>query len=179
MPDENTEQPMREIPLNELDFSNQLANPVWGDKLSKPDLRKKLNIVKLKTDENGQPLFQVQKIIDGEGKPKEVYMPIIEELSEYDNLSFLTRDFRLSNLNDEQVTICQYWTELAADLLQDGFKKAHIAALSRVAIILEVNQSRKGFLRKNMNTLRQESTHQEVEPAKKSFFGGGKKNGGM
>lgn len=173
MSDEN-EQPMREIPLNELDFSNQLANPVWGDKLTKPDLRKKLNIVKLKTDENGQPLFQVTKIMGDDKIEKDVYLPMIEELSEYDNLSFLTRDFRLSNLTDEQVEICQYWTELAADLLQDGYKKAHIAALSRVAIVLEINQSRRGFLRKTMNTLRQESTHQELQPAKKSFFGGNK-----
>jgi hypothetical protein len=90
------------------------------------------------------------------------------------SLMFFSRDFRLSNLTDEQVEICQYWTELAADLLQDGYKKAHIAALSRVAIVLEINQSRKGFLRKTMNTLRQESTHQELQPAKKSFFGGNK-----
>jgi hypothetical protein len=44
--------------------------------------------------------------------------------------------------------------------------------------MLELSQSKGGFLRKNMNTLRQETKHSETEPPKKQLFGAKKEQGG-
>jgi hypothetical protein len=55
-----------------------------------------------------------------------------------------------------------------------------LICLSRVATLLEISQSKGGFLRKQMNTLRMENMQGEIEPPKKSLFGVGKnKDGGM
>ncbi len=89
-------------------------------------------------------------------------------------LSFFTRDMRLGNLSEwsGELQACRYMIELSNDLLVTDMKTSFAVALSRVATILETSQSKNGFLRKAMNTLRQEHIRQELEAPKKSFFGG-------
>lgn len=152
---------MRKVPVSELDFNSQLANPLWGQDIENIELKKKLSSVTIVKDKVGSPIF------DKEGNP------IAEEESEYETLSFLNRDFRLGNLDRKsgEVDYCIHWTELAHDCLQLGMKKSHSASLSRVAVRLELSQSIHGFFRKIMNTFRQEIKKEEAEPPKKKLFG--------
>jgi hypothetical protein len=46
-----------------------------------------------------------------------------------------------------------------------------MTSLSRTVTVLELSQSRKGFLRKQMNTVTQEKYTNLLEPEKKNFFG--------
>jgi len=86
---------------------------------------------------------------------------------------------RLGNLSsfDNELQTCRYFIDLANDLLNVDMIEPFLIALSRAATILETSQSKSGFLRKAMNTLRQESSHQNLEPPKKKFFGGKQDNG--
>lgn len=96
-------------------------------------------------------------------------------------LAYYTRDLRLANLSNKpynnELEYAQYHLNLAGDLLQRNMVESFIVAFSRVATLLELSQSKGGFLRNKMNTYRQESEHRELEPPKKSLFGGVKKRG--
>lgn len=72
-----------------------------------------------------------------------------------------------------EVAYCQYYLDLAGDLLQNNAIKPFLIALSRAASMLELSQSKGGFLRKRMNTLSQEHISQELEPKKQKLFGKG------
>jgi hypothetical protein len=104
---------------------------------------------------------------------------ITTEESLWGLMGFYTRDMRLANLSDSpwnnELFYVDYHLNLANDLLQAGMIESFLIALSRVATKLELSQSKKGFLRKRMNTFSQETTHQELEPPKKSLFGMKKK----
>jgi len=163
----------RSVPLSELDFNAMLSNPLWGQDWENEEIRKLLSNTKIRLDEHGTPLFhEEERIIDGE-KVK-VRFIIAEEKSEYETLSFLTRDFRLGNLSrrDGEYDYCKRWAKIAHATLQFGLKKSHIAALSKVAIELELSQSLGGFFRKESNSLYEHLTKEETEPKKRSLFGG-------
>lgn len=148
----------RTSPTNELDLSLMTTDSVWG----KPEVSQEL-----KTRLNRQFLANNE-----EGKEETV----IESL--WGLLGFYTRDMRLANLSqfNGEVEYCRIYLDLANDLLQNGNTEPFIIALSRVATMLELSQSKNGFLRKNINTFRQETMTGELEPKKKSLFGGaGKK----
>ena len=162
----------REIPLNELDFNSMLANPLWGQEINNPELKKKLTYNNYRTNEKGDLIYNIEE----EGN-KRVFHPQIEESSEYENLAFISRDFRLGNLKrmSGEREQAEYDTNLAHDCLQSGYKKAFSICLSRVASKLELSQSDGGFFRKIINTFIQDTRKTELEPPKKSLFGGGKK----
>jgi hypothetical protein len=93
-------------------------------------------------------------------------------------LGHYTRDLRLANLSEDELRIVRYMLDLAADYLSVGLKESFTVCLSRAISILETSQSKKGFLRKQMNTLRQEHTQETIEPKKKRLWGGSSNNGG-
>lgn len=168
----------RKIPLNELDFNSQLANPLWGQDWENPEIRNLLINTKIKTDEHGLPLYHEE--IKEENGQKVWYRYIVaEEKSEYETLSFITRDFRLGNLSrfNGEYDYCRKWARIAHGVLQMGLKKSHTCALARLAIDLELSQSRGGFFRKTMNTLFEEMKTEELEPRKRSMFGSKKSKG--
>jgi hypothetical protein len=86
-------------------------------------------------------------------------------------LSFYNRDFRLGNLKDEEVEYCSHYTDLAGDSLSMKFPKAFSLSLQRTATRLELSQSRKGFFRRQGNTLTSENISQQLEPKKRGLFG--------
>ena len=164
----------RNLPQNDLDFNLMLTDSVWGKREVGEELKNKLNKIYLDRDEKGNPVM----VKDKEGNT----VPLGEKYSMWSLLSFFTRDMRLGNLSEwsGELQACRYMIELSNDLLVTDMKTSFSVALSRVATILETSQSKNGFLRRSMNTLRQEHIRQEVEAPKKSFFGGGadKKNAG-
>lgn len=133
-----------------------LTDSVWGRKEVSEELKEKLNKFYLERDEEGNAS--------------------IRKSSLWGLLGFYTRDMRLGNLSkfDNELYTCRYMIDLANDLLSVDMIEPFLISLSRAATILETSQSKGGFLRGMMNTLRQEHIKQEIEPQKKGFFGGKK-----
>lgn len=148
----------RVMPQSGLDFNLMLTDTMWGSSYISGSLKEKIR--------------QRAKISEGEVD--------FDKEAAWELLSFYTRDLRLSNLSNinGEFAYCQYYIDLAGDLLREGFPEAFAASLARAATILELSQSKGGFLRKRQNTLTSEQLQGEVESPKKRLLFGGKKNGG-
>lgn len=159
----NNDNQKRVLPQNELDFHLMTTDSVWGKADVSPELKEKLSKYFLGKDEAGKEVITTESL--------------------WGLLGFYTRDMRLANLSmwNGEVNYCQYYLDLANDLLQANMVEPFLICLSRVATLLELSQSKGGFLRKTMNTLRTESLHGELEPPKKKLFGmnNNKQTGGM
>lgn len=157
-----TQQPpqKRPVPQSELDFHMMTTNSMWGNQEVSPELREKLS-KKIKVNEDGSA--QVSKS------------------SLWGLLGFYTRDLRLGNLAswNGEVYYCQYYLDLANDMLQADMIEPFLICLSRAATMLELSQSKGGFFRRLMNTLRMENISGEMEPPKKQLFGKSNKKEGM
>jgi hypothetical protein len=148
----------RSLPTNDLDLNLMLTNSVWGSTEVNQDLKDKLNKSSTETDKNGKV--------------------IVTKSSLWGLLGFFTRDMRLGNLSDfnNELIVCRYHIDLANDLLSVDMNEPFLISLSRSANILETSQSKGGFLRRIMNTLRHENVNENREPPKKGFFGGKSNN---
>lgn len=159
----------RITPQSGLDLNLMLTDTMWGS----PQVRAQIE-VKLKSRE------ERVKMLARLGKPKTEY-DAGDKAAAWELLAFYTRDMRLANLNPliGEVQYCQHYIDLAGDLLRDGYTEAFATSLARAATLLELSQSKNGFLRKRQNTLTQEHLQGELETKKKSLiFGGNKSNGG-
>jgi len=150
----------RQLPQSDLDLTLMTTDSVWGKAEVPPELKSRLN--------------QYFKGVNKDGQEVDV----IESL--WGLLGFYTRDMRLANLSqwNNELGYCQYYLDLAGDLLQAGMIEGFIKSLSCVATVLELSQSKNGFLRRKMNTFTQENISKADEPPKKSLFGAGAKNNG-
>ena len=147
----------RTTPLNELDLALMTTDAVWGRPDVPPELREALaRYFKVKT-QDGQEGYTMKSL--------------------WGLLGFYTRDMRLSNLNYESLKYCEHYINLAGDCLHENLIRPFIIALSRSATILELSQSRGGFLRKRLSTITSEQFKEEREPPKRNFFGGKKQKG--
>jgi len=152
-----SEQQRRTLPENELDLNLMITDSVWGKSEVPEELKTRLN--------------RLYESAGMDGKSK------ITTESLWGLLGFYTRDMRLANLSswNGEVAYCQYYLDLAGDLLQDNYVEPFIICLSRAATLLELSQSKAGFLRRRMNTITSESKTMSDEPPKKSLVGGSKK----
>jgi len=142
----------RRVPTNNLDFSFMTIEPAWG---------------KEATEELHSLLIESGEIKkDGEGEDV-----VVEEKHLWGLLNYFTRDLRLGNLNNELYLRALRYIDLAGDCLSRNLIKGFLSSLRRVISILELSQSRGGFLRRRSNTFTQESFESPLEPVKKSFFG--------
>lgn len=97
--------------------------------------------------------------------------------------NFITRDFRLGNLNPK-IDDIQYLEDRGRlvnvlQVLRPGkFDNCVSVALSQLAMPLELSQSRLGFFRRVARTFNTRSEITESQTTGKSFFGVGKKNQG-
>lgn len=150
---EDTDKKMiRPIPQSDLDFNLMTTNTEWGSHFIPNSLKDKLS---------------KHYVVSKDGKK------YLKKEGMWELLGFYTRDLRLANLSHVigEVTYCQYFLDLANDFLRADFTEPFLICLSRVATVLELSQSKGGFLRRRMNTLTQENFRQEIEPKKKNFFG--------
>ena len=156
MQDNNIEykQEPRNVPASELDLQMQITDPAW-QRLT-PQLRNKL-IVKI-----GEQIVKVNG--------KDTTQNIVEEL--HGILGVYTRDIRLGNLSawNGESDFVRYYLELAVDFLGVDMPSACVTALNRALSVLELSSSKSGFLRKLINTIRQEN-YSNVEPEKRNFMG--------
>jgi len=163
----------RPMMRSELDLQLLTTDSVWGKAEINPELRRKISqaygAYVQKRNDAGDLLY------DEFGKP--VMDLIVTEEGLWSLLGFYTRDMRLGNLDSisGEVFYCQYYLDLANDYLQAKMVQPFLICLSRVATVLELSQSKKGFLRRRMNTLSQEHINIDNEPKKASLFGKTKK----
>lgn len=165
MTEEKTER--RVMPQSELDLSLMTTDSVWGKQEVPQQLQNSLKKYMKLMDDKGELIY------DKEGNP------VVSEANLWGLLGFYTRDMRLANLSqwNGELQYCQYFLDLSGDMLAEEMLEPFVICLRRVATILELSQSKGGFLRRRMNTFTQESTPLENEPSKKSLFGVGKKGG--
>ena len=154
MSDENSigKQALRNIPESTLDLNMRMIDGVWGRDELPNSFKDKLKETRYVINTDGSHSF------------------VDEDL--WGLLGFFTRDLRLGNLDNQGVLYCEYYLNLANDLLAEGFKDPFIVCLGRVASRLELSQSRGGFFRKIINTLfyKSEENKSSVEPKKKSIL---------
>lgn len=94
-------------------------------------------------------------------------------------LSIYTRDMRLANLAKfDELPQVRTLNSLGGDLIFSEMPMAAAVCIHKSANILETSQSKNGFLRRRMNTFTQEQFKTEMEPPKKSLFGGQKREPG-
>lgn len=154
-------QPKR--PTTDLDYNLMVTDPVVGTENVNPKLKEQFDKDFYITDARGH----IMKDVEGN--------LLYSKENMWEKLNFYTRDMRLGNLSNEELEYCQWYLDFASDLLQDNMFESFIVALSRAVTVIELSQSKKGFLRKQPNTLRTESAVGDLEPAKPKIFGG-KKN---
>jgi len=147
----------RTTPQNELDLAMMTTDSVWGKPEINPELQEILNT-----------FYKIKNADGTEGYTAK---------SLWSLLSFYTRDMRLANLDFQQMEYCMHYINLAGDCLQEGLIRPFAIALSRAATMLELSQSKGGFLRKRQGTLTSEHYSGEKEPPKRNFFGGSKRKG--
>lgn len=148
----------RVMPRSDLDFNLMTTDSVWGSPHISQELRARVS---------------KQFLVYNEDTQKDE----VTEASLWGLLGFYTRDMRLANLSviNGEVNYCQYYLDLANDMLQADMVEPFLICLSRVATVLELSQSKGGFLRRRMNTFTSEHFQTEEGPAKKSLFGKPKK----
>lgn len=163
----------RPLPVNELDLQMQLTNSEWGETPKSSQLGAITHDFSV-TYPKGTKLLLKDKTM----QELQEEITIISQHGSWGLLAYLTRDMRLGNLTSDEVEACKHLLDLAGDCLQEGYNRSFAAAIKRVAHILEVSQSRKGFFRKLLNTLRREDIRSELNPPKSKLFGrGGNKDG--
>lgn len=192
---DETEKFMRQMPISELDLQSQTINPQWGmpelhDGLESQLIhRSKYRLLfggkkVLSTPDGLLHYVKMDNLVQFENEPGVLYLPIpksvMDALNEEEEnmwamMSFYTRDLRLANLTDPELNYCVHYLNLAGDFLKMGFRRAFLIALSRVATMVELSQSRKGFLRKRINTITTEKYEKPIEPEKKSILQRGSK----
>jgi hypothetical protein len=144
----------RHVPINNIDAEFLTTDTAWG-----------------KMSDIPRPLLEYLKD-QGDGKLVEGKVEITEQQL-WIFFGYYTRDLRLGNLKDMfgEVETAKYYLDLAGDCLRMGYKRAFITALSRVATIIEISQSRNGFFRNLLKTFRTEKFEQYSEPKKVGLFG--------
>lgn len=147
----------RIMPQSGLDFNLMLTDTMYGSQQIGSQLKSKVK-TRIARDKNEQE------------DP--------EKLDAWELLSFYTRDLRLSNLGKLEFVYCQYYIDLAGDCLREGYMEAFAKSLALAATILELSQSKGGFLRKQQNTLTQEHLTGDINIEKKRLLFAGKNKGG-
>lgn len=170
---ESIKSPQRKtIMQSDLDMQLLTTESGWGKDLT-PELKEKIirkvgyYVPKIVKDEKGKEHI----LVDNTGKP--VMELVTEDQQLWSLLGFYTRDMRLANLSkwDGEINYCTYYLDLANDFLQAEMVEPFLICLSRVATVLELSQSKGGFLRRRMNTFSQEHINVDTEPARKNLFG--------
>jgi len=143
----------RNVPMSDLDLQMQMTEPQWGKEVP-PELKERLTKVYGHLDETGQLVVTGKEAL-------------------WELLGFYTKDMRLANVNDTQLEYCKYYIDLAGDALREGYISSFMTALSRAVTVLELSQSRAGFLRNRTNTITSENVNATVNSnLPKNAFGG-------
>lgn len=167
--EEERTQPRR-VPTSDQDFNYMIVDTRWGKVDVPNELRKALEKEERKViihkgeryiNESKEPVIATQDIV------------VYEKKIMWDLLSFYTQDIRLGQLTKDQETYVIYHLDLAGDCLHSNLTESFIIALSRAISVLETSQSRQGFLRWILTTLRKLTKIEglQEEKKKRGLFG--------
>jgi hypothetical protein len=150
----------RNVPVSDLDLQMQMIEPAYGKSGISKELMDKLKQYTIGLDAEGNERY--------------------DESSMWGILGYYTRDIRLGNLDKfaGEYNYVKYYLDLAGDLLQANMIKSFLIALSRAATVIEISQSKGGFLRRRVGTITSENHYQGLDPSKKSIMTGNKNNKG-
>lgn len=150
----------RQSPQTELDLALMTTDALWGRPEVSPELKNRLNKLYKTTDKDGKEGYEAQSL--------------------WGLLSYYTRDMRLANLSvmNGEFEYVKYFIDLAGDCLQEGLTRPFVIALSRAATVLELSQSKGGFLRNRQRTQSFETRTSELNPPNRKIMGSGKKKEG-
>ncbi|RLC36021.1 hypothetical protein DRH27_05910, partial [Candidatus Falkowbacteria bacterium] len=142
--DDNTN--LRNVPKSDLDFNLMITETLWGSPYVNEELKSHLTKKFQMKDEAGNLKY------DEEGEP------VLTEKALWGVHAYYTRDLRLSNLSYKsgEIPYCAHYLDLAGDFLRVFMLDAFNTCIARVATITELAQSKGGFLRRQLNTLRTE-----------------------
>lgn len=161
---------LRLSPASDLDLQLLVTNPVWGKGL---EIQGEIKDTLTKTSKR---FLKKGDVILREGKAFVVQEDYSEDVDRnlWDELQAIyTRDLRLgflSTWNGEAEQV-KYYINLSGDLLQEGFKEPFFKCLKESITILEVSQSKGGFLRNRQATFTHESINKGDEVPKRNLLG--------
>lgn len=148
------------IPYNDLEFAYLTLDPAWGKQVV-DELRQRLQ--ETKPEEAFEEL-------DEKGQPTGKLNVPIEDL--WGIHAMYTKDIRLGNLTSTECKEVVVWLNLAHDFLQLEYVKSFTCAMSRAISIIEVSQSRAGFVRRRANTFTKEDIKTErTEKIRRGIMG--------
>lgn len=149
-------------PTSDLDFNLMITETLWGSPYVNNELKEHLTKHFQEKDEDGNPLYHPET---GE--------PLLTQKALWGVHAYYTRDLRLSNLSytSGEIPYCQHYLDLAGDFIRVYMLEAFNTCIARVATVTELAQSKNGFLRRQLNTLRTESSQETLEPPKRSLWG--------
>ena len=154
-------------PQNTVDLQVMTTEPVLPSEYISDRLRNKFRTFVHVRDKDGK------LVNDDEGNVK---VAISRDF--WSVMEIFTQDWRLGNLQNQELTFVRYNLDLCTDILTvlpEKFSKPALILLERSVAIIETSQSRKGFLRQLFNTFFSNQKVATDEPKKRSFFGLGKK----
>lgn len=143
----------RKIPMNPLDLEYMLTDTEWGKNVPE-ELRKKLSKMKIVAEfdpETNKTKFSCSD----------------ENLWEL--LAFYNKELRLAYINREELIYCQFWIDLAGDGLSNERPLAFLSAIRRAITVLELSQSKGGFLRNRQQTISTEEIKRPDTPKEESM----------
>ena len=147
-------------PANDIDLQAMTVEPYIGSDYVTDRLRNKFRKFGVRRNEEGNDEVVIRNDI-------------------WATMEIFTQDMRLANLNKEEMYYSKYHIDICADILTAlprGFEKPALIMLERSVSVLELSQSKGGFLRRLFNTIFRKDSIREEKPAKRGFFGlGGKK----
>lgn len=152
------------MPGSDLDLQMLLTDPVHGDPGINPEFKERLSKLNKKVLPKG---FKF-KAEDGQEYVLTRDRVIYEKQDLWALHSYYTRDVRLGNLNDREMVYCTHYFGVAGDCLKEGLVESFLVALSRAVDVLELSQSRGGFLRRRHGTFTKEEFSTHSEPPKRS-----------
>lgn len=155
-------------PSNQIDLQAITTFPHISSDYMSDAVRNKFRLYRLTIDDNGIV------VKDSNGNPT---YEIVRDF--WANMELFTQDMRLGNLNKDESFYARFHTDLAVDILTalpESFSKAALISFERATSVLEISQSKNGFLRRMFNTFFQNVSSKEEFQTKRSFFGLGKKN---
>ena len=150
---------LRPPPLNPLEINQSLIEPRVGRERIGTELEQNFNSRKI--EKTGKNSYRVRQA-DG-----------------WDQLTTITSDVRLSNLahskehSEQELRLARFWMKMSQLTIQEELSESALFCHSQLSTITETSQAKGGFLRNNLQTIRQESQHIQIEdtPKKKSLFG--------
>ena len=87
----------------------------------------------------------------------------------FDLLATYKKDLRLGYIDKEELRRCEHKLNIAEDCLRLNCFRGFITAFSQVATVIELSQSKGGFIRKMQNTIITGETKMDVEPERSKF----------